>query len=58
VGWGGFPNEEGETTLDAMIMDGDTLDVGAAKWRPILLCLCDFYTQQAQLAVCIAYVMP
>jgi hypothetical protein len=29
VGWGGSPNEEGETTLDAMIMDGNTMDVGA-----------------------------
>ena len=29
VGWGGSPNEEGETTLDAMIMNGDTMDVGA-----------------------------
>ena len=29
VGWGGSPNEEGETTLDAMIMDGDTMNVGA-----------------------------
>ena len=29
VGWGGSPNEEGETTLDAMIMDGDSMDVGA-----------------------------
>lgn len=29
VGWGGSPSETGETTLDAMIMDGDTLNVGA-----------------------------
>merc|ERR1719187_2467930 len=29
VGYGGSPDEEGETTLDAMIMDGNTLDVGA-----------------------------
>jgi len=29
VGWGGSPSESGETTLDAMIMDGDTYDVGA-----------------------------
>lgn len=29
VGWGGSPSETGETTLDAMIMDGDTYDVGA-----------------------------
>lgn len=29
VGFGGSPNEEGETTLDAMIMDGRTHDVGA-----------------------------
>jgi N4-(beta-N-acetylglucosaminyl)-L-asparaginase len=27
VGFGGSPDESGETTLDAMIMDGDTLDV-------------------------------
>ncbi|KAL3878200.1 hypothetical protein ACJMK2_030568 [Sinanodonta woodiana] len=29
VGWGGSPDEQGETTLDAMIMDGRTRDVGA-----------------------------
>lgn len=29
VGWGGSPSETGETTLDAMIMDGQTYDVGA-----------------------------
>ena len=29
VGFGGSPDEDGETTLDAMIMDGSTLDVGA-----------------------------
>lgn len=29
VGWGGSPSEKGETTLDAMIMDGETFDVGA-----------------------------
>ncbi|EDO49709.1 predicted protein [Nematostella vectensis] len=29
VGYGGSPNEDGETTLDAMIMDGITHDVGA-----------------------------
>lgn len=28
VGWGGSPAESGETTLDAMIMDGETYDVG------------------------------
>lgn len=28
VGWGGSPSETGETTLDAMIMDGETYDVG------------------------------
>ncbi|CAM1320411.1 AGA (predicted) [Pycnogonum litorale] len=28
VGYGGSPDESGETTLDAMIMDGKTLDVG------------------------------
>ncbi|XP_075919666.1 N(4)-(beta-N-acetylglucosaminyl)-L-asparaginase-like [Petromyzon marinus] len=29
VGYGGSPDERGETTLDAMIMNGDTFDVGA-----------------------------
>lgn len=29
VGYGGSPDEAGETTLDAMIMDGVTMDVGA-----------------------------
>ena len=29
VGFGGSPDENGETTLDAMIMDGNTMDVGA-----------------------------
>lgn len=29
VGYGGSPNEDGETTLDAMIMDGQTHDVGS-----------------------------
>ncbi|CAG2102549.1 unnamed protein product [Medioppia subpectinata] len=29
VGWGGSPDENGETTLDSMIMDGPTLNVGA-----------------------------
>lgn len=29
VGFGGSPDESGETTLDAMIMDGQTLEVGA-----------------------------
>ncbi|XP_050454542.1 N(4)-(Beta-N-acetylglucosaminyl)-L-asparaginase-like isoform X2 [Cataglyphis hispanica] len=29
VGFGGSPDESGETTLDAMIMDGVTMDVGA-----------------------------
>lgn len=29
VGWGGSPSESGETYLDAMIMDGETYDVGA-----------------------------
>ncbi|XP_004364899.2 aspartylglucosaminidase [Capsaspora owczarzaki ATCC 30864] len=29
VGYGGSPNEDGETTLDAMIMDGITHDVGS-----------------------------
>ncbi|EDV35443.2 uncharacterized protein Dana_GF12478 [Drosophila ananassae] len=29
VGFGGSPDENGETTLDAMVMDGSTMDVGA-----------------------------
>lgn len=29
VGLGGSPDQNGETTLDAMIMDGTTMDVGA-----------------------------
>ncbi|KAM9663223.1 N(4)-(beta-N-acetylglucosaminyl)-L-asparaginase [Morphnus guianensis] len=29
VGYGGSPDESGETTLDAMIMDGNTMEVGA-----------------------------
>ncbi|XP_032079951.1 N(4)-(beta-N-acetylglucosaminyl)-L-asparaginase [Thamnophis elegans] len=29
VGFGGNPDEHGETTLDAMIMDGNTMQVGA-----------------------------
>ncbi|XP_014238283.1 N(4)-(Beta-N-acetylglucosaminyl)-L-asparaginase-like [Trichogramma pretiosum] len=29
VGYGGQPDENGETTLDALIMDGESMDVGA-----------------------------
>ncbi|XP_017105998.3 putative N(4)-(beta-N-acetylglucosaminyl)-L-asparaginase GD10667 [Drosophila bipectinata] len=29
VGYGGSPDERGETTLDAMVFDGKTMDVGA-----------------------------
>ncbi|XP_077466431.1 N(4)-(beta-N-acetylglucosaminyl)-L-asparaginase [Stigmatopora argus] len=29
VGYGGSPDETGETTLDALIMDGNTMEVGA-----------------------------
>ncbi|EFN71962.1 N(4)-(Beta-N-acetylglucosaminyl)-L-asparaginase [Camponotus floridanus] len=29
VGFGGSPDENGETTLDALIIDGETLDMGA-----------------------------
>lgn len=29
VGYGGSPDENSETTLDAMMMDGDTFNVGA-----------------------------
>jgi N4-(beta-N-acetylglucosaminyl)-L-asparaginase len=32
VGWGGSPDTTGETTLDALIMDGITLDVGAVSY--------------------------
>ena len=31
VGYGGSPDESGETTLDAMIMDGVSYDVGAVS---------------------------
>jgi len=31
VGWGGSPDENGETTLDAMIMDGETYNAGAVS---------------------------
>ena len=30
VGYGGSPDEIGQTTLDAMIMNGDTIEVGSA----------------------------
>jgi hypothetical protein len=30
VGYGGSPNELGHTTLDAMIIDGDTIEMGSA----------------------------
>eukprot|EP00756_Hemistasia_phaeocysticola_P011027 Hpha_TRINITY_DN15078_c1_g1::TRINITY_DN15078_c1_g1_i2::g.123621::m.123621/K01444/AGA, aspG; N4-(beta-N-acetylglucosaminyl)-L-asparaginase len=29
VGWGGSPDTNGETTLDAMVMDGTTINIGA-----------------------------
>lgn len=29
VGYGGSPDESGETTLDALVMDGDTMRAGA-----------------------------
>ena len=29
VGYGGSPDERGETTLDALVMDGETMDIGA-----------------------------
>lgn len=32
VGWGGSPDTNGETTLDALIMDGATHDVGAVGY--------------------------
>jgi N4-(beta-N-acetylglucosaminyl)-L-asparaginase len=32
VGWGGSPDESGDTTLDAMIIDGDTLRIGAVGY--------------------------
>jgi len=44
VGWGNHPAEDGETTLDAMIMDGRTMAVGAvAKYIYIFVVLFDFY---------------
>lgn len=27
VGWGGSPDEQGESTLDALVMDGDSMRV-------------------------------
>lgn len=30
VGWGGSPDEQGETTLDALVMDGDEMRVRLA----------------------------
>lgn len=32
VGWGGSPDSSGETTLDAMIMDGTSMDAGAVAY--------------------------
>lgn len=29
VGYDGHPDERGQTTLDAMVMDGATIDIGA-----------------------------
>ncbi|CAH8563443.1 unnamed protein product [Dicrocoelium dendriticum] len=34
VGYGGSPDEEGSTTLDAMVMDGETMEVGAVASMP------------------------
>lgn len=34
VGYGGSPDEEGCTTLDAMVMDGETMEVGAVASMP------------------------
>ena len=31
VGWGGSPDESGATSLDALVMDGNTKDVGAVS---------------------------
>ncbi|EDS30559.1 N(4)-(Beta-N-acetylglucosaminyl)-L-asparaginase [Culex quinquefasciatus] len=33
VGYGGSPDENGETTLDAMIMDGSTMNIGAMGFK-------------------------
>nr|CDS33764.1 N(4) (Beta N acetylglucosaminyl) L asparaginase [Hymenolepis microstoma] len=36
VGYGGSPDEIGNTTLDAMVMDGDTMNVGAVAGMPYI----------------------
>ncbi|VDP69692.1 unnamed protein product [Echinostoma caproni] len=36
VGYGCSPDEEGHTTLDAMVMDGDTMNVGAVAAMPYI----------------------
>ncbi|KAM7536035.1 hypothetical protein Aperf_G00000103718 [Anoplocephala perfoliata] len=36
VGYGGSPNEMGNTTLGAMVMDGDTMNVGAVAEMPYI----------------------
>jgi N4-(beta-N-acetylglucosaminyl)-L-asparaginase len=37
VGWGNHPAEDGETTLDSLIMDGRTMSVGAVAKYTVLL---------------------
>lgn len=32
VGWGGHPDSTGEVTLDALIMDGPSMNVGAVGY--------------------------
>nr|AFX73012.1 family T2 unassigned peptidase [Spirometra erinaceieuropaei] len=36
VGYGGSPDERGNTTLDAMVMDGDTMKAGAVASMPYI----------------------
>ncbi|VDN09102.1 unnamed protein product [Dibothriocephalus latus] len=36
VGWGGSPDERGNTTLDAMVMDGDSMKAGAVASMPYI----------------------
>lgn len=44
VGFGGSPDEDGETTLDAMIIDADSYRIGAVgglrNVRPVFVLLC------------------
>ena len=35
VGWGGSPDEDGHTTLDALVMEGSRQDTGAVIQVPL-----------------------